>query len=211
MRKLRLLGVVWLVALGALWSLAAPATATGAPGGTELPVSGTFTGTGFFDSPPDCVAFHTWHDGSGTWTSLGDSTFHLDYCVTYTATGPSPLAGTFTIEAAGGTLTGDVTGTLGAVAEPEGFPVHYELTVTGGTGDYEGATGSLVFEASWDAEVIPVTSIHGTVSGSVILPPSTPSSVDDCRHGGWRDFVDHTGQPFRSQGHCIAWVRHHVP
>lgn len=211
MRKLRLLGVVWFVVLGALWSLAATAGATGATGGTELPVSGSFTGTGNFDSPPDCVAFHTWHDGSGTLTSLGDSTIHLDYCVTYTSTGPSPLAGTFTIEAAGGTLTGDVTGELAAVAEPEGYPAHYELTVTRGTGDYTGATGSLVIEAIWDGDPTPVYSIHGTVSGSITLPPSTPTSEDDCRDGGWRDLVDHEGRPFRSQGHCIAWVRHHLP
>jgi hypothetical protein len=163
------------------------------------------------DSTGTCPTFHTWHDGGGTWTGLGASTFNLDYCVTLQAGGQdSPLVGTFTITAEGGTLTGDVTGFVGGASEPEGWPAHYELTVTGGTGDYARASGNLVFEAFWDGEDIPVYSIHGTVSGTVAVSPPVPTSADDCRNGGWRNLGDETGEPFKNQGDCIAWALHNT-
>jgi hypothetical protein len=128
----------------------------------------------------------------GTWTGLGASTFNLDYCVTLQPGGQSPLVGT-----------------VGGTAEPEGYPAHYELTTTGGTGAFDRASGDLVFEAFWDGELAPVFSIHGTVSGTVAVPPAVPTTRDDCLHGGWRGLADDTGQPFRNQGACVAWVVNH--
>ena len=32
------------------------------------------------------------------------------------------------------------------------------------------------------------------------------SSKDQCRHGGWRNYTDATGQPFGKQGECIAFA-----
>lgn len=179
-------------------------------GAAEIPVTGTLTAEGSFDSPPGCPAFHTWHDGGGTWTGLGVSTFNLDYCVVLAPEGPSPLDGTFTITAEDGTLTGRVTGSIAGAPVSGGWPGHYELTVTGGTGAYEQATGTLVFEVLFTHPTIPVLTMEGTVAGSINVPPATPTSRDDCRHGGWRDVVDEHGQPFRNVGDCISWVNHHT-
>ena len=36
----------------------------------------------------------------------------------------------------------------------------------------------------------------------------TPETKNDCKHGGWRNLGDDTGQPFRSQGDCVSFVAH---
>jgi hypothetical protein len=36
------------------------------------------------------------------------------------------------------------------------------------------------------------------------IPPLT--SKDQCEHGGWRNFTDDQGQPFKNQGACIKFV-----
>ena len=188
---------------------AAPAGGNPGPDAHELVVSGSFTGTGNFSSTTECPSFQTWHDAGGDWTALGAVTFRLDYCVELSTTEPSPLSGTFTITAPAGTLTGTVTGEVAEVAGPEGFPASYTLTVTGGTGTYARAGGTLTLAAVWDGEVIPVFAISGTVSGTVTLAAPTPTSARDCRHGGWRDLADDAGRPFRNQGACIRYVREH--
>lgn len=184
-----------------------------AAGAADLPVSGTFTATGNFESLPECPSFHTWHAGGGEWTGLGTVTFDVDYCVDlqFLPIEASPLVGTFTIATEAGTLTGDVAGEVSNISGPGGgFPATYELTITGGTGSYQLATGTLVLDAVWNDPVIPVFAMAGTVSGTVVLPPPTPTSKDDCRHGGWRHLADEHGRPFRNQGHCITWVHHHL-
>ena len=182
----------------------------GAADASEVPVSGSLTMTGNFESLPDCPSFHTWHDGGGTWTGLGVSSFHLDYCATLKMGEPTPLVGTFSITAEAGTLTGDVTGWLGNGAVAEGWPGHYELTVTGGTGDYDQATGHLVFDVFFDHPSVPILEGHGTVSGSIDVGPPLPTSIGDCLHGGWRNVGDDNGQPFKNQGTCVAWVVRHT-
>jgi hypothetical protein len=37
-------------------------------------------------------------------------------------------------------------------------------------------------------------------------PPPTPSSKEDCKNGGWKNFVDASGQPFSNQGDCVSSV-----
>jgi hypothetical protein len=37
----------------------------------------------------------------------------------------------------------------------------------------------------------------------------TPVTKDDCKRGGWRNFADDNGQPFRNQGDCMSFVAHH--
>lgn len=181
-------------------------------GAGEVEVTGSFTASGSFTSEPACPMFHTWHWGGGEWTGLGTSTFELDYCVDlrFLPEETSPLVGTFTIEAEGGSLTGDVVGAVSNVGEPEGFPADYELTITAGTGAYDRASGALTFDAVWNGSLAPVFAMEGTVSGTVVVPPPLPTGVDDCRHGGWRDLGDETGQPFRNQGSCIRWVHEHL-
>jgi hypothetical protein len=190
------------------------AAAAVAPGGTgeEIAVSGSFSAVGSFESTTDCPSFHTIHDGEGTWEGLGDVTFDLDYCVELDLSGPSPLSGTIAITAAGGTLTGSVEGEIAAVGGPQGYPADYAVTFTGGTDAYEGATGALDIAGLWDAPDIPVLSMHGTVSGTVVLPAPElphPTSIGDCLGGGWRDVVDDAGEPFRGPLHCIFYVLTH--
>jgi hypothetical protein len=33
-----------------------------------------------------------------------------------------------------------------------------------------------------------------------------PQTKDDCKHGGWVNFVDDHGRPFRNQGQCVSFV-----
>lgn len=89
----------------------------------------------------------------------------------------------------------------------KGFPFRLELTVTGGTDPFSTAAGSLVLDGALSYGAV---SAWGTISGTVMIPPGPPTSVDDCRHGGWRHHVDHRCRPFHPQGHCIAWVLHHA-
>jgi hypothetical protein len=112
------------------------------------------------------------------------------------------------VTAADGSLNGTFTGYVEAGASQNGlYPLHFVVTVTGGTGRYEGATGELAMEGAFSAGA---ATVEGTVDGTVTVGSRTPGSVEDCKHGGWRDVVDHHGQPFRNQGECVAWVRHHT-
>jgi len=177
------------------------------PAGVELAVSGAFTATGTLGS--ECVIFHQVVDGTGEWTALGASSFTLDFCLAADQGGNHyPVYdGTFTITAAdGGTLTGDVGGYVEAGGPGPQFPLHFVLTVTGGTGRFTDATGSMAMEGSFGPAAF---TAEGTVDGTVTLPPPTPSSWRDCLHGGWRNLVDHRGRPFHNLGHCLLWaVRH---
>lgn len=159
-----------------------------------------------------CGVFRQVIDGEGGWSGLDASTLHVDFCL-----GSPPddvhypvLSGTFTITSADGTLTGDVSGDVqaGGMPPPEdGFPFRLELTVTAGTDRLASATGTLVLNGAFSYGAV---SARGTISGTVTIPPGPPTSVDDCRRGGWRRHVDDHGRPFRSKRHCIAYVLHHT-
>jgi hypothetical protein len=57
--------------------------------------------------------------------------------------------------------------------------------------------GGLGIETSFRGAVAPITfGVH-------------PRSKADCRHGGYRRFVDDGNRPFRNQGRCVAFVNHH--
>jgi hypothetical protein len=198
--------VAVLVALVVVGHGASPA------GAAELPVSGTFTGDGYFVFTCGFAEEHL--DGGGDWTSLGATTFHLDFCVDDAPFDePWPVTGgTFTITTADGTLTGSVSGEVDALqADSEGwFPFRLTLTITGGTGAYDGATGAI--DVDGRSEYVAPTSrnIEGSVSGTVTTAVSTPTSKDECRHGGWRDLVDDTGAAFADQGACVSWASHNL-
>lgn len=187
----------------------ARAVAATADGGEELAVSGAFSATGTFEPTAECPSFHTVHTGEGSWSGLGDVTFVLDYCVVLGTGASSPLSGTATITAAGGTLTATLEGSVSGTGGAEGYPADYTATITGGTGDYEMATGTLELAGVWDDPELPVRSMHGTVSGTIERPAPPlphPSSIGDCLRGGWRDYVDDDGEPFRGLWDCVIYV-----
>jgi hypothetical protein len=45
-------------------------------------------------------------------------------------------------------------------------------------------------------------SVNGVNEGS----PTTPSNKSDCKNGGFANFTDNNGNPFRNQGQCVAFV-----
>ncbi len=188
--------------------LAMPAGA----GAAELPVGGTFTGSATFDFPsgdPGCEIHHT-IDGTGDWVALGATSVRLDYCVVIQGPDPQPVVGGwFTISSASGQLSGTLAGEASGLSlppDPRGWPYRFDLTVTGGTGQFAGATGALHVDGYLGVAGIVV---EGTVGGSVTVGPPIPGSPDDCRQGGWQLHGDESGAPFRNQGDCIAWVRQH--
>jgi hypothetical protein len=198
------------MSVGTAGAIEEPATATGSQ---EVAVSGPFSATGTFESTAECPAFHTVHTGEGSWSGLGDVTFVLDYCVMLgSGTAPSPLSGTATVTTAEGTLTASIEGSVSGTGGAEGYPADYTATITGGTDAYESATGTLGLTGVWDDPAIPVYSMHGTVSGTVELPPPPlprPSSIRDCLHGGWRYFAGDDGEPFDDLWTCIIYVITH--
>lgn len=36
-----------------------------------------------------------------------------------------------------------------------------------------------------------------------------PTNKDQCKNGGYVNFVDDSGQPFKNQGQCVSYVNHH--
>jgi hypothetical protein len=47
-----------------------------------------------------------------------------------------------------------------------------------------------------------------SVNGQLQQPiAATPTSKDQCKHGGWKSF---TSPSFKNQGQCVSWVEHHV-
>ena len=47
-----------------------------------------------------------------------------------------------------------------------------------------------------------------TFNGQSEVPVAgSPTSKDQCKHGGWKSF---TSPSFKNQGQCVSWVEHHV-
>ena len=42
--------------------------------------------------------------------------------------------------------------------------------------------------------------------GIAIMPVTVPTTVEQCKNGGWKDFGAPAG-PFRNQGDCVSYVR----
>jgi hypothetical protein len=66
-----------------------------------------------------------------------------------------------------------------------------------------------------EAPVDFVTAFYGFAcrawaSGPIYLDDITfgflPESKDDCKKGGWQEFTDHEGVPFKNQGDCVSYV-----
>jgi hypothetical protein len=117
----------------------APATALGKAGGTDRPIQGSGSGTTVVDL--GTLAFVT--DGTGTVSHLGQTTVHIDGVLTPTGPSTFTVAGPLTLTAANGDqLFGDFSGSGTNVASG-GSTGTTATTITGGTGRFTGASGSV--------------------------------------------------------------------
>ena len=101
--------------------------------------------------------------GTGTASHLGRYTVVYDQTTVYLATGTS--VGRMTFTAADGDV---LTATFQGRAQPQGALAHIEesATITGGTGRFAGATGTLVVVRLLD-QVTGISS--GTLDGTIVL------------------------------------------
>ena len=132
-----------LVALAlAVGALAAPATAA-----DRIQVRGSDSGT--FSLVPAAPGIFVATDvSSGVASHLG----HYDFLAheTYDAIHNVVTQASFTISTKHGTLSGNYTATLGVGATPNIGTYHAPGFITGGTGRYAGATGTIVFDGFGD-------------------------------------------------------------
>jgi hypothetical protein len=146
----------------------------------------------------------TFGTATGDITPFGPSTLSYDLCVPFAQSGSggvSPVeSGTAVITGATGSVSGTLSGSV-QVAETNPFPYDLQVTVTGGTGAFSGATGSigLVGTLTGGAQ-----EISDTASGTISYGPEVATVKSDCAQGGWQNLVDANGQPFKNQGRCIA-------
>jgi hypothetical protein len=177
---------------------------TAAPAWAEdLHVSGSYTGTGTVGPCPAAIGVDA--QGSGDWTALGATTFTLHFCSLLFV--ETIQDGRFTITTADGTMAGDLTGEVQAFGPGPEFPFHFVMAIGSaqGTGRFAGATGELALDGAFG---IAASTFHGTIDGTIHVAPPTPRTKGDCKHGGWRDFTDDEGHPFKNQGQCVAFVQH---
>jgi hypothetical protein len=151
-----------LIAAAALaLTLAGPVSA-----GDQVPFKGTLAGTATI-TPLGGPIVAVEIDATGTATYLGRFTLEAPHVVdqsTLTA------VGTYTLTAANGDiLTADLAGTARMVEPPNVIAITETATVTGGTGRFEGATGSIQVERVFNRAT-------GVTTGSFAGWISTPGS-----------------------------------
>ena len=136
---------------------------------------------------------------------LGSGTIHNEFVLIPQAPG-FRLEGTGVLTRSdGATLSGPISGTV----DLSTIPVHVtgSFIPTSGTGGLAGVTGEIV---STGDPVGPPGSVGDvfTMSGTLTIPSPVPTDKDQCKHGGWRNFVDDQGEPFPNQGQCVSFVVH---
>jgi hypothetical protein len=152
--------IKWLVCAQLSAVLAAPSFAgPSAPDSTSI--SGTFSGTGT-PSTDDSPAVWTI---SGTASHLGRFTAEMDLTVTPDLSG---AFGTIELVAANGdTLFGDVEG-VATFMPPATLLIEESITITGGTGRFEGVTGSLESVRLADISSPILASSSGAFTGELL-------------------------------------------
>ena len=153
-----------LIAAGALTlaiALAGPVSA-----GSQVPFKGTLAGTATITPlNPPIVAVRV--EATGTATYLGRFALEAPHTVnqaTLTA------VGTYLITAANGdTITADLAGTAVMVSPPNVIAITETATVTGGTGRFAGATGSIEVKRMFNRATGVTT---GTLEGWISRPGS---------------------------------------
>jgi hypothetical protein len=149
--------IALVVAVGAL---AAPAMA-----GDQVQVKGSDSGT-FSLAPAGPPGIYLSTDiSSGPASHLGRYDFLAHE--TYDANHNVVTQASFTISTKHGTLTGNYTATLGVGASPNIATYHAPGFITGGTGRYAGATGTIVFDGFGDLSTL---ALEDHFRATIVLP-----------------------------------------
>jgi hypothetical protein len=165
MRRRTLLIVVSLLAVAA----AVPGAAEAKRGGTDRPWKGAASGTLTFDL--GTTPFPATSAGTGRLSHLGKSTYSQEFTITLTGPTTFSIAGTQTVVAANGdtlfmsfTGTGELAGAFGVGQRSETTAV---LTVTGGTGRFSDASGTLRSTIFTEISSIVFTAVSATQSSQL--------------------------------------------
>lgn len=116
----------------------------------QVPMKGSYQGTGVFTAPPaSCAAFYSVFNGTGQESHTGRYALHHTTCTVPIDATHSSFTGEFTKTAANGDLIfGTFEGSVQLTQAPgSGSPIGVfaivgTITFTGGTGRFDGATGS---------------------------------------------------------------------
>jgi hypothetical protein len=181
-------GLLLSVALVAIPALAAAATS---------PITGTSSGTATAQAPEAAAScdpqspsvpadFICDFDIAGTFTltNLGTGTYtgttRLDWSI-YTGAAPcAELTGTMVLTNAQGTVTLNMLNTsrVCETASPTQHTSTMNATITGGTGAYVGATGTVTGLGTLDAQATPgVYDAAQTLAGSITTPDPSPTAT----------------------------------
>ena len=137
--------VTLLIAAGAL-----VASATAADRIHPIQVRGNDTGTFSLASGPSPTIFFSTDVSSGVASHLGRYDFVAHEV--FDAANNVVTQATFTITTKHGTLYGNYTATTGVGATPNIVTYHAPGSITGGTGRYAGASGTIVFDGFGDLQ-----------------------------------------------------------
>jgi hypothetical protein len=116
----------------------------------EVPMKGTYEGTGLFTAPPaECGGFYSVFNGLGRESHTGRYTLELATCTVPVDAINSSFTGEFTKTTANGDLlfgvydgATELTQAPGADSPIGVFAISGTITFTGGTGRFEGAGGT---------------------------------------------------------------------
>lgn len=158
-------------------AIVACASAQGPAHAEILAFTGTATATAATVVDPTCAPLTRrgiipFEDGSGS-SNLGDFRYSHNVC-NLGATGA--VEGTFALDFNGSLLSGLLSGTAAARAGTPGlFDQIFTYTVTGGTGRFEGATGSFVNNGTVDTRGGPPSRLTLNFDGAInaVPEPST--------------------------------------
>lgn len=134
--------------------------------GAQAPFKGTLAGTASI-TPLGGPMVAVEIEASGTATHLGRFTLQAPHVVNQATLS---AVGTYLITAANGdTITADLAGTARMVEPPNVIAISETATVTGGTGRFEGATGSILVTRMFNRATGVTT---GTLEGWISTPGS---------------------------------------
>ncbi len=151
----------------------APTTTATTTTSTQVSFAGTLprtpigTGTGVCVGAIGSAAFNVTTELS----SLGQCTLAFDMCIFEGQTNDVFIGdGTFLITAAGGAIEGSIdTGVIRSVPLPNDQPMQFDMTITSGTNQFAGATGTAEFVGAITPGS-PANEVAGEVTGTFAIP-----------------------------------------